>query len=328
MPCSKRNVTNKKIYIALISTVCIVVMSVLIITVWHTEYNESQYIDDWALCNFGQTIDGQKGIEGLDINVIPAWEITKGSSDTIVAVIDTGVDKNCDIFKDTKMLAGWDYYNNDSTTYDQYIHDYHGTYICSAIVKVAPEITLLPIKFMEGTSGSIEDAVKSIEYAIEHNANIINCSWNFYDYSQELYNIIKKNPDVLFVCAAGNYNADLDNVPIYPCSYNLDNIINVLAVDNTGFIYSTSGYGKNSVHIAAPGVAIKVVLPENDETFVDGTSIATAFVSAAAGLILSNDPSLTAVEIKDLLLKSVQPLESVEDLCISGGMVNIYNSIK
>lgn len=328
MSSPKKNSTNKKFYIALTLSFCAIIISILTITIWRAEQNKIQYIDDWAIYNYGQTVDEKIGIKGIDINIIPAWGITKGSSDVIVAVIDTGVDVNCNIFKETKILPGWDYYNNDSTIYDQYIHDYHGTYICSTIVKVAPKITLLPIKFMESTSGSVEDAVKSVEYAIEHGADIINCSWNFYDYNQALYDVIKNNPDVLFVCAAGNYNANLDDVQIYPCSYNLDNIISVLAVDSTGCIHSTSGYGKNTVHIAAPGANVKVVLPENDETYVDGTSVATAFVSATAGLVLSNNPSLTAIEIKEILLKSAKSLETIEDLCITGGMINVYDAIK
>ncbi len=325
---SIKNITVKKFLIALVSIICTLTITILTITNLPAKQKNEQYIDDWAIYNSGQTVDGKKGLKGLDVDIIPAWDITKGSSDVTVAIIDTGVDKSCDIFKKTKMLSGWDYYNNDSTTYDQYIHDYHGTYVCSTIAKIAPEITLLPIKFMESTSGSVEDAVKSIEFAIEHGADIINCSWNFYDYNQDLYNIIKNNPDILFVCAAGNYNANLDNVSIYPCAYELENIISVLAIDSKGNIYATSGYGKNTVHIAAPGASIKVVLPENDETYVDGTSVATAFVSAAASLVLSNNPSLNATEIKDIILKSVHPLESLKDLCISGGMVNIYNSIK
>lgn len=309
-----------------IVTICVIVR--LTITDWRDKSLKACYIDEWAIYNCGQIVDGKEGISGYDINIIPAWDITKGSSEVIVAVIDTGVDESCDIFQKTKLLSGWDYYNNDSTTYDQYIHDYHGTYVCSTIAKVAPEITLLPVKFMESTSGSVEDAVKSIKYAIEQGADIINCSWNFYDYNQALYDVIKDNPDVLFVCAAGNYNANIDCVEIYPCAYDLDNIINVLAVDSKGELYCTSGYGKNTVHVAAPGVSIMVCLPENDETYVDGTSVATAFVSAAAGLVLSVDPSLSAVEIKEIIVKSVQPIENIKELCISGGMVNIYNSIK
>lgn len=321
-------ITEKKHIITVMFIICILVILVVSMMGKPKEIPQTRYIDEWAIYNNGQIVDGMEGIKGCDIDVIPAWNITKGCSDVIVAVVDSGVDKSCDIFQETKLLPGWDYYNNDATTYDQYIHDYHGTYVCSTIAKVAPEITLLPIKFMESTSGSVEDAIKSIKFAIEQGADIINCSWNFYDYNQELYDVIKDNPEVLFVCAAGNYNANLDNVDIYPCSYNLDNIISVLAIDNTGEIYSTSGYGKNTVHVAAPGVSIKVILPENDETYVDGTSVATAFVSATAGLVLSTNPSLTATEIKDIIIESVQPMETVKDLCISGGTVNVYNSIK
>lgn len=318
---------SKKYVIMIMAITILGVIAILMKTGWMDKCIKERYADEWAIYNYGQRIDKKNGIRGYDINILPAWDITKGCSDVLVAVIDTGVDESCDIFQTTELLSGWDYYNNDSTTYDQYIHDYHGTYICSTIAKVAPEISILPVKFMESTSGCVEDAVKCIKYAIEQGADIINCSWNFYDYNQELYDVIKENPDVLFVCATGNYNANIDYVDIYPCSYNLDNIISVLAIDNTGEIYSTSGYGKNTVHVAAPGVSIKVTLPEDDETYVDGTSVATAFVSATAGLILSTDSSLNAVEIKEIILKSVQSIEGIEDLCISGGMIDIYNSI-
>lgn len=320
--------STRKHIIALISVICIFAAISLIIPSFFDEFDDSQFIDEWAIYNSGQVIDGKKGLKGLDIDIIKAWEITKGSPNVTVAVIDTGVDTSCDIFKSVNILDGWDFYNNDYSTYDQYIHDYHGTYVCSTIAKAAPNITIIPIKFMESTSGSIEDAIMGIKFAIEHGADIINCSWNFYDYNQELYDIIRENPNVLFVCAAGNYNANLDNIPIYPCSYKLDNILSVLAVDSSGHIYTTSGYGKNTVHVAAPGASVKVILPENDETYVDGTSVATAYVTATACLILSNNSSLSAHEIKSTIMNSVQPLETVKDLCISGGMIDVYNSIK
>lgn len=323
-----KQIISKKHAVALVILICLFIATVLFAGGKPYKKDYSQYIDEWGIYNSGQNIEGKKGVSGWDIDIIPAWEITKGSSDVIVAVVDTGVDISCEIFEKTQILSGWDFYNNDATIYDQYIHDYHGTYICSTIAKIAPGITILPIKFMESTAGSMDDAVKGILFAIEHGADIINCSWNFYEYNQELYEVIKEHPDVLFVCAAGNYNADLDNSLIYPCSYKLDNIINVLAVDNTGAIYGTSGYGKNSVHIAAPGESVKVILPENDETYVDGTSVATAFVSATASLVLSNNFSLTTSEIKNIILTSVQPLDALKNKCVSGGMVNVYNSLK
>ncbi len=286
------------------------------------------YKNDWAIFNYGQEIDGEIGKKGLDVNVLAAWEITKGCKDVIVAVVDTGVDSSCEVFCDNTILQGYDFYNYDETTYDEYIYDYHGTYVCSTIANIAPNISIIPIKFMESTTGSIEDAISGIEYAIANGADIINCSWNFYDYNEELYKIIKDNPSILFVCAAGNYSANLDEVQIYPCAYELDNVINTMAIDNSGNRYSTSGYGINSVDIAAPGKNVKVWLPENDTAFIDGTSVATAFITATAALMLSENKCLSPVELKLLMLESASKISSLETLCKSGGCVNIYKAIE
>lgn len=284
------------------------------------------YKNDWAILNYGQIINDTKGMKGVDINIIPAWKISTGNPNIIVAVIDTGVDISCDIFNNN-IKQGWDFYNNDLSIYDDYLYDYHGTYISTTIVKVAPNISILPVKFMEATMGSIDDLTKSIQYAIEQGARIVNCSWNLYEDNKDLYELIRNNPDVLFVCAAGNSNVNLDEAEIYPCSYDLDNIINVMAINNEGKMYQFSGYGKESVDIAAPGVDVKIILPQNDEYYISGTSVSAAFVSASAALIMSTNNSLSPSEVKDLIILSSTKTESLETLCKAGGYINIYNCL-
>lgn len=142
--------------------------------------------------------------------------------------------------------------------------------------------------------------IHAIEYSIGRGARIINCSWSFTEYSEELYNIIKNNPDVLFVCAAGKEGIDLAENERYPCSYKLDNMISVGAIDNCGNIADTSGYGK-CVNVLAPGLAIKTIFPEDDEDYIDGTSEAAAFVTAEAALILSVNDTLSPVQIKEII---------------------------
>lgn len=288
---------------------------------------ESLYKDDWAIYNYGQTIQ-QDGISGIDINVLPAWNTTNGSKNILVAVVDTGIDISCTPFKNVNMLNGWDFYNNDATVYDEFLYDYHGTYIGTTIAKIAPQVSILPIKFMEGTSGTIEDAIKGINFAISKGAKIINCSWNFTEYNEELYHIIKDNPDVLFVCSAGNYSVNIDDSPIYPCAYHLENIINVLAIDNRGNLHSTSGYGKNVVDVAAPGNNVKVILPENEEAFMNGTSVAAAYVSAMAALILSANEYINIVDLKEIIISSAQKIESLSEKCVAGGLINIDNALR
>jgi subtilisin family serine protease len=255
-------------------------------------------------------------------------DITLGDKDVIVAVVDTGVDEKCTVFKNNSIISGWDYYNYDDSIYDEYIYDYHGTYVCTTISRVAPETSILPIKFMESTKGNIEDAISAIEYAIQNGAKIINCSWNFYDYNESLFNLMKKNSQVLFVCAAGNYNIDMDEAPLYPCSYQLENLITVMAIDNTGELLSSSGYGKISVDVAAPGKNVKVILPENKEGYIDGTSVATAFVSGMSALILAKNQELSPIEVKNIIISSTRKLPSLSEKCLSGGIIDIGKAVQ
>ena len=204
-------------------------------------------------------------------------------------------------------IHGWDFStyenpvnNGDNTVYDGTIIDgknvdSHGTHIAGIIAAgingigiqgVAPNVTILPIKFMNGDEGTVFNAIKAIEYAEMMGADIVNCSWGSQSYSQFLYNYMN-NSNMLFVCAAGNDGVDAQEFPEYPAMYELDNIISVGATDEAGELATFSNYGQG-VNIAAPGKNIYSTLPENTYGYMDGTSMAAPFVTGAAALLLSN----------------------------------------
>lgn len=160
----------------------------------------------WGLKNMGQTVNGRKGQAGIDINVEAAWEITKGKQDIIIGILDSGVDISViqslyineqEIYNDgidndkngyVDDKNGWDFYNGDGSVYDGYAADFHGTYIASLIGLahdtqnnvwgVAPETTILPLKFMSGTNGDIKDVIQAVEYGCTNGVKVMNCSWN------------------------------------------------------------------------------------------------------------------------------------------------------
>lgn len=293
--------------------------------------------NSWAIDNSGQEIEGSIGVQGIDINIMKAWKITKGSDKIIIGVVDTGVDMNSgnlmnNLWNNRGEVSnngidddkngyvddynGWDFYNNDNSIYDDYLYDYHGTYISNTILDIAPKVKILSSKFLKGTEGDAYDSIKAVQYAIDNGAKIINCSWCFEKNEEELYQLIKDNSDVLFVCAAGNFRLNLDETFVYPACYNLDNVISVMAIDNAGEIYDVSGYGLN-VDLAAPGKDIYVTLPENDQTFVSGTSIATAFVTGTAALMKSMNNELSPEEIKNIMNKTTKKLSSLKEKCKS-----------
>lgn len=197
----------------------------------------------WGLKNEGQSSNEKKGLSGVDINIEEAWEFTLGNSDVIIGMLDTGIDVTGmqSVYKNENEIdgdgkdndgngyiddvSGWDFYNADNSIYDGYAADFHGTYLTSVIKGehsesnrvwgIAPNTTILPLKFMSGVSGNAEDAIEAIEYGCKNGAKIINCSWSITDNFQELYDVIKKYPDTLFVCAAGNYNYNFQHVMIW-----------------------------------------------------------------------------------------------------------------
>jgi subtilisin family serine protease len=105
---------------------------------------------------------------------------------------------------------------------------------------------------------------------------------------------------------------------------------------------SFSNYGKTSVDVFAPGVKINSTTPNSTYTEHDGTSMASPVVAGLAALIRSYYPKLSAIQVKEIILKSVVKIDhkiiikngdekkkfAFEDLCVSGGVVNAYNALK
>ena len=229
-------------------------------------------------------------------------------------------------------LSGWNFYTNNNEIYDNYLHDYHGAFVSSiicgshekgSVFGVAPNIKILPLKFMSGSKGSIEDAISAIDYAHDLGASIINCSWDTDKYSEELRVTMAKYGDILFVCTAGKSGNDLYDFPVYPCCYDLPNVIAVAAVDNRGELYSLSGYGLLA-DVAAPGVDIYGAMPEGDLIFMSGTSYAAAIVSGIAALVKSVDPTLDGTAIAGILRMSSRKIDTLSGKIESGGIIDAY----
>lgn len=250
--------------------------------------NDPLFGELWGLHNTGQW----NGTPDVDINAPEAWDITLGSSDVVVAVIDTGIDINHpelagsiwinpgEIPGDSidndgngyvDDINGWDFWNGDNTVFDPYDGDDHGTHVAGTIAAatnnaigiagIAPNVKIMPLKFLGPWGGYTSDAILAISYAKDKGVKISNNSWGGDGYSQALYNAIAYS-GMLFVAAAGNgYGDNNDYYPKYPASYDLPNILSVAACDKQGYLAWFSSYGPTSVDIAAPGVDILSTVP-------------------------------------------------------------------
>lgn len=321
--------------------------------------NDPKLEDLWGLRNAAQ----KGGRAGIDIGAEHAWDIQTGSQNVLVAVIDTGVDyTHPDLAANAWTNAaeangqagvdddgngyiddihGYDFANNDGDPIDDHGHGTHcaGTIGASGndgkgIVGVAWNVRIMGIKFLTASgSGTLENAIKSIDYATAMGAQIQSNSWGGGGYTELLEQAIKRanEKNVVFVAAAGNDSNNNDVNPSYPATYNIPNIISVAAVDNAGMLAYFSSYGKTKVHVAAPGVAVTSsvpfsVNPSGYET-MSGTSMATPHVSGISALILSQYPGIRANEVRELLVASSRTLGSLRNKVASAGIANAYYAL-
>ena len=158
--------------------------------------SDPYFVHQWGLKNTGNAIyyTGMTvGTTGEDINIEPAWDITLGSSDIIVAVIDDGVDLSHSEFSG-RLVDGYDFVNDDTDPYPL-LEDGHGNACAgiiaaadngNGIVGVAPMVNIMPIKSMEDGSGFTSDIADGIYYAVDNSARVISMSLGGTEFSYTL----------------------------------------------------------------------------------------------------------------------------------------------
>jgi subtilisin family serine protease len=255
--------------------------------------NDPRFGEQWGLENATDPT--------IDIGALQAWDYTTGSPTIVVGVLDTGVDTGHPelagniwtnpadpvdgldndgngLIDDTN---GWDFFWNDSSVFDGGTTELHGTHVAgiiaaamnnsTGIAGVAPNVKIMPLKFMGPEGGSTSAAIQAINYAIAHGVRILNASWGSGAYDQALRDAIQAFGEAggIFIAAAGNgdasgYGYNTDVTPFYPASYDLPNIISVAAVDSKGSLVRSSNTGRVSVDLGAPGASILGTIPSQE----------------------------------------------------------------
>ncbi|MFA5025919.1 MAG: S8 family serine peptidase [Candidatus Shapirobacteria bacterium] len=247
--------------------------------------------DLWGLDNVSQLItydsgETSVGTSGADIDVRRAWAISTGTTEVVVAVLDTGVAIDhpdlVDVLWDGTTckdenggalggcLGGYDYVDNDvDPSPSNFFKDTHGTHVAGTIAAarnntkgiagVGPNIKIMALKV--GYSGMIDSVaeIKAIDFAIQNGAKIINASYGGPSYDSAQYEAIVRfrTAGGIFVAAAGNDATNNDTGGhSYPSDYTLDNIISVAATDQNDALADFSNYGLTSVDVGAPGTTI------------------------------------------------------------------------
>ena len=262
------------------------------------------------------------------VNAPAAWDLARGSAEVTVAVVDTGVwASHPDLAGAVDTADGWDFVNNDADASDDAGHGTHVSGILAAVtdnnVGVASlagfgppghagGVTILPVKVLAADgSGSYADVALGIRWAADHGARVINLSLGGSASSTMAEAIAYARAAGCFIAAAaGN---DGDNTVSYPAGY--EGVVGVAAIDSNLRKASYSNTGSH-VDIAAPGTSVYSTIWSSGSggalyDTLDGTSMATPFVSAAAALLFSAGPRLTAVQVENILTSSARDAGSV-----------------
>ena len=289
--------------------------------------NDPFFTQQWALANTGQTVQNTAGTAGDDIGASYAWPHSTGSGVT-VAVVDTGVDSGATDLQG-HLVAGYDFIGNDTDTQDLNGHGTHVSGIIAAsqnnfvgVSGVAPGAKVMPLRVLDANGwGTFTDVADAFEYAGQHGIRIVNASLGGASPSVTLEQAVADNPNTLYVVAAGNTDSNNDDpsTPFYPCDLPEANLICVAASDQSDQPAWFSDYGATSVDLFAPGVNILSTWTGGQYAYADGTSMAAPMVTGTLALMLARNPSLTAAQLKQALLASVDPAPQLAGLSVSSG---------
>ena len=323
------------------------------------EYAEPVYIDEE---DFTPNDPNYSSCWHLDkIKADLAWDISTGSSDIVVSIVDDAITINHPDLQDVIWvnpneipnngidddnngyvddINGWDTYTNDN---DPSPHDNtsawaHGTH-CAGIAGAATNngvgisaigygVSLMAVKTADD-NGLVNQTWDGVYYSIVSGADIISCSWSSGSFSQTNYNIIQfgLNNGSIIVAASGNNNSNLTTSPKYPACY--EGVICVANTNSADVKASSSNYG-NRIDISAPGSSILSTVPYSGYDTKTGTSMSAPMVAGLLGLMKSYAPNATNEQLINCMKNSSDNIDAVNSNyagLLGSGRINAYNAL-
>ncbi|MCA9964199.1 MAG: S8 family serine peptidase [Anaerolineales bacterium] len=310
---------------------------------------DSLYVQQWHLNNMGNDT-GLKA--GADVKAEAAWDITRGDRKITICIIDDGFDLSHPEFNlPDKIVAGRDFGENDFDPTPVFSGNNHGT-ACAGValaeengegvVGLAPRCSLMPLRWGDLSDNAV---VAYFQYAIDHGADVISCSWSArpwnFPLSAKMKGIIHKaatqgrgGKGCVILFAAGNEERPLNgskNGRISHQGFALHpDVIAVAASNSLDQHASYSNYGPE-VALCAPSCGSpgwRIVTTDRlgtqgyksgDYTFsFGGTSSATPLAAGLAALILSKNNQLTSAEVKQIMMETADKIGEEHGQYVNG----------
>ncbi|MFN8458957.1 MAG: S8 family peptidase [Anaerolineae bacterium] len=274
--------------------------------------NDPGYSAQWNLKNVGQT----GGLVDADIDAPEAWDIHTGSNNTTIAIVDTGVDLDHPDLQ-AKIVAGYDFVNNDAVPDDDAGHGTHVAGIAAAIgnngigvAGVSWGAKIMPVKVLNASgNGTTLGVAKGIDFAVANGAKVINLSLGApgTSYPCTGFEVVRDamqralDSGRLVIVASGNSNTAVS------CPGAYDQAMAVGSTTDMDTRSSTSNYGPQ-LDIAAPGNIIYSTVPGGSYNYLSGTSMATPHVAGLAALIWSFVPGLSNSQVRSIIQNTADDL--------------------
>ncbi len=235
-----------------------------------------------------------------------------------VAIIDSGVNYTLEriagrLARDEQgECLGYDFHDNDRKPFDLVPGQkpgsgrHHGTRVAGIFLREAPQARLIPYRYR---AHSFETFAEIVDAIAESPARIVIMSLGGYQKKdwERFRKAAEANPDILFIISAGNDGRNVDEKPIYPSGFKLDNALVVASTDAFGRLPLASNWGPETVDVSTPGEGIETFDHTGAKTFVSGSSFAVPRIAALAARFKAINPDWSAQDIKSAIVALAGP---------------------
>lgn len=265
------------------------------------------------------------------ISAPEAWEITTGSNDEPIAIIDSGVDPTHPDLT-YKLIPGYNFLSENTDTRDVLGHGTAVAGVAAALANNLDGVTgiawqnpIMPLVVLNSNNyATYYNIARAITYAVDRGIRVINISIGGSSYSSTLQNAVNyawNKGAVIFASAMNNGTS----TPYYPAA--CQNVMAISATTSNDERAGWSNYG-NWIHLSAPGEYIFTTSNGGGYGSRSGTSFASPIVAGVAALMFSVNPSLTNQEVINLLIENSDDLGTTGfDPYFGFGRVNAYRSL-
>lgn len=283
-----------------------------VVTASSTESTYNNWSDEWAY-------------EETDVVSALDYYKLKVKSTINIAVVDSGINYNHELFKNRVVRTEVDFSSDNSS--DEFDTYGHGTRVAGVIAKSTPSnVKIYAYKTLnKNGNATSSEIISTLEYIkkLKNKPDIINCSFT----TGSLGTVIDELVDmgITVIAGAGNDGKEVSEQPAI-----FDRVITVSAVNQYGKAWLSSNYG-SCVNISASGVNVYTsdIVSDNAYVLVNGTSFATPLVSAAAAYVLMEHKNYTPEQVKQEIIATATPFKKSD--CYNGRygaeIVNFSNII-